>query len=108
MTGLYPLSRMQQFDSNGRRAAVPVRRRHLKLCIGYRDTSLTAPHPNPIVADSAGRLPLIYLDDGFRRHRLTRSHQPSGDAADPAIDRIYHLLTLCFALWPTREIVVIG
>jgi hypothetical protein len=25
------------------------------------------------LSDSAGRLPLIYLDDGFHRHRLTRS-----------------------------------
>jgi hypothetical protein len=75
MAGLYPLSRMQQFDGNGRLLSGA----RLFLFdggtstprIGYRDSSLTSPHPNPIVADSAGRLPLIYLDDGFYRHRLT-------------------------------------
>ena len=75
MAGLYPLSRMQQFDSNGR----PLSGARLFLFdggtstprVGYRDSSLSSPHPNPIVADSAGRLPLIYLDDGFYRHRLT-------------------------------------
>jgi hypothetical protein len=75
MAGLYPLSRMQQFDSNGR----PLSGARLFLFdggtstprIGYRDSSLSSPHPNPILADSAGRLPLIYLDDGFYRHRLT-------------------------------------
>jgi hypothetical protein len=75
MAGLYPLSRMQQFDGNGR----PLSGARLFLFdggtstprIGYRDSSLTSPHPNPILADSAGRLPLIYLNDGFYRHRLT-------------------------------------
>ena len=75
MAGLYPLSRMQQFDSNGE-LLVGAR---LFLFdggtttprIGYRDSSLTTQHPNPIVADNAGRLPLIYLADGFYRQRLT-------------------------------------
>jgi hypothetical protein len=75
MAGLYPLSRMQQFDTNGRLLSGA----RLFLFdggtstprIGYRDSSLTSAHPNPILADSAGRLPLIYLDDGFYRHRLT-------------------------------------
>lgn len=75
MAGLYPLSRMQQLDGNGR----PLSGARLFLFdggtstprIGYRDSSLTSAHPNPILADSAGRLPLIYLDDGFYRHRLT-------------------------------------
>lgn len=66
---------MQQFDGNGR----PLSGARLFLFdggtstprIGFRDSSLTSPHPNPILADSAGRLPLIYLDDGFYRHRLT-------------------------------------
>ncbi|MDQ8730499.1 hypothetical protein [Bradyrhizobium sp. LHD-71] len=77
MAGLYPLSRMQQFDSNGR----PLSGARLFLFdggtstprIGYRDSSLASAHPNPIRADSTGRLPLIYLDDGFYRHRLTTS-----------------------------------
>lgn len=75
MAGLYPLSRMQQFDSNGR----PLSGARLFLFdggtstprIGYRNSSLTSAHPNPILADNAGRLPLIYLDAGFFRHRLT-------------------------------------
>lgn len=73
--GLYPLSRYQQFDANGKLMV------GAKLYlfnggtstprIGYKDSSLTAPHPSPIVADAAGRLPLIYLADGFYRQRLT-------------------------------------
>lgn len=75
MGGIYPLSRMQQFDGNGR--LLSGARLYLfdggtsTPRIGYRDSSLTSPHPNPIVADTAGRIPLIYLDDGFYRHRLT-------------------------------------
>jgi hypothetical protein len=75
--GLYPLSRYQQFDANGKLMV------GAKLYLfnggtstprtGYKDSSLTAPHPNPIVADAAGRLPLIYLADGFYRQRLTTS-----------------------------------
>ena len=75
MAGLFPLSRMQQFDDNGE-LLIGAR---LFLFdggtttprVGYRDSSLTSPHPNPIVADAAGRLPLIYIDDGFYRQRLT-------------------------------------
>jgi len=75
MAGLYPLSRYQQFDENGQ-LLVGAR---LFLFdggtttprVGYRDSSLTTEHPNPIVADAAGRLPLIYLEDGFYRQRLT-------------------------------------
>ena len=75
MAGLYPLSRYQQFDENGE-LLVGAR---LFLFdggtttprVGYRDSSLTTEHPNPIVADAAGRIPLIYLEDGFYRQRLT-------------------------------------
>jgi hypothetical protein len=75
MAGLYPLSRYQQFDENGE-LLVGAR---LFLFdggtttprVGYRDSSLTTQHPNPIVADAAGRIPLIYLADGFYRQRLT-------------------------------------
>lgn len=73
--GLYPLSNYQQFDSNGKLLS------GAKLYlfdggtttprIGYKDSSLTSPHPNPIVADASGRLPLVYLADGFYRQRLT-------------------------------------
>jgi len=75
MSGLFPLSRMQQFDENGE-LLIGAR---LFLFdggtttprVGYRDSSLSTEHPNPIVADSAGRLPLIYLEEGFYRQRLT-------------------------------------
>ena len=75
MAGLYPLSRMQQLDANGQ-LLVGAR---LFLFdggtttprVGYRDSSLTSPHPNPIIADARGALPLIYIDDGFYRQRLT-------------------------------------
>lgn len=77
MAGLFPLSRMQQLDANGELLAGA----RLFLFdggtstprIGYKDSSLTSPHTNPIIADSAGRLPLIYLEDGFYRQRLTTS-----------------------------------
>jgi hypothetical protein len=75
MAGLYPLSRYQQFDEN---AQLLVGARLFLFDggtttprVGYRDSSLTTQHPNPIVADAAGRLPLIYLADGFYRQRLT-------------------------------------
>ena len=75
MPGLFPLSRYQQFDENGQ-LLVGAR---LFLFdggtttprVGYRDSSLTSAHPNPIVADASARLPLIYLADGFYRQRLT-------------------------------------
>lgn len=73
--GLFPLSRQQQFDTNNKALS------GAKLYLfdggtstprtGYKDLALTSPHPNPIVADSAGRFPLIYLDDGYYRQRLT-------------------------------------
>jgi len=75
MSGLYPLSRMQQFDEN---SELLVGARLFLFDggtttprVGYRDSSLTSAHPNPIVADAAGRLPLIYLESGFYRQRLT-------------------------------------
>jgi hypothetical protein len=75
MAGMYPLSRHQQFSENGE-LLVGAR---LFLFdggtttprVGYRDSSLTTAHPNPIVADAAGRLPLVFLQDGFYRQRLT-------------------------------------
>lgn len=75
--GLYPLSRQQQTDANGK----PLSGARLFVYDGgtgtprttYKDLALTSAHPNPIVADSQGRLPLIYLADGFYRQRLTTS-----------------------------------
>jgi hypothetical protein len=75
--GLYPLSRQVQFDLNGN----PAPGARLSLYdggtstprIGYRDLALSSTHPNPILADDSGRLPLIYLDSGYYRQRLTTS-----------------------------------
>lgn len=66
---------MQQLDSRGK----PLSGARLFIFdggtttprIGYKDSSLVSAHPNPILADASGRLPLIYLEDGFYRHRLT-------------------------------------
>lgn len=74
-SGVYPLSQMQQFDANGRVMAGA----RLFLFdggtttprIGYKDSALTAPHPNPIIAGSDGRIPLVFLADGIYRQRLT-------------------------------------
>jgi hypothetical protein len=74
-SGVYPLSQVQQFDANGK----PLAGARLYLFnggsttprTGYKDSALTSPHPNPIVTDSAGRIPLVFLDDGIYRQRLT-------------------------------------
>jgi len=77
MAGLYPLSNIQQMDANGRLLS------GAKLYLfeggtstpisGYTDLGLSSSHPNPIEADSSGRLPVIFLDDGFYRQRMTDS-----------------------------------
>jgi len=37
----------------------------------FQDTSLTIVHPNPIVLDASGRVPMFYVADGFIKIRLT-------------------------------------
>lgn len=37
----------------------------------FQDTGLTIPHPNPIVFDASGRVPMFYAADGFIKIRLT-------------------------------------
>lgn len=39
----------------------------------YQDSALTLPWPNPIILDSAGRIPQFYLADGSIKIRLTDS-----------------------------------
>src|SRR5690242_639511 len=39
----------------------------------YQDSALTLPWPNPIILDSAGRVPQFYLADGSIKIRLTDS-----------------------------------
>lgn len=75
MPGLYPLSRQIQLDANGE--LMPGARLFLfqggttTPISGFKDIGLSSPHPNPILADATGRLPQIFLDDGFYRQRLT-------------------------------------
>ncbi len=77
MAGLFPLSRQIQFDASGNVA--PGARLNLydggtsTPRVGYRDLALTSEHPAVILADAGGRLPLIYLADGYYRQRLTTS-----------------------------------
>lgn len=38
--------------------------------LGYRDSGLALPHPNPIILGADGRIPQLYFDDGSVRARL--------------------------------------
>lgn len=75
MAGSISLSLSQQFDSTG----APLNGGLLYFYAAgtttpqsaYQDTSLTIPWPNPIVLDSAGRVPPFYLADGQIKIRLT-------------------------------------
>lgn len=68
MAGSISLSLSQQFDSTGE----PLNGGTLQFYAAgtttpqsaYQDSSLTLPWPNPIVLDSAGRVPPFYLADG--------------------------------------------
>lgn len=68
MAGSISLSLSQQFDSTG----TPLNGGSLYFYAAgtttpqsaYQDTALTIPWPNPIVLDSAGRIPPFYLADG--------------------------------------------
>lgn len=77
MAGSISLSLSQQFDSTG----APLNGGLLYFYAAgtttpqsaYQDTSLTIPWSNPIVLDSAGRVPPFYLADGQIKIRLTDS-----------------------------------
>jgi microcystin-dependent protein len=68
MAGSISLSLSQQFDSTG----APLNGGLLYFYAAgtttpqsaYQDYSLTIPYPNPMVLDSAGRIPAFYLADG--------------------------------------------
>lgn len=68
MAGSISLSLSQQFDSTG----APLNGGSLQFYAAgtttpqsaYQDSSLTLPWPNPIILDSAGRVPPFYLADG--------------------------------------------
>jgi hypothetical protein len=86
MAGSISLSLSQQFDSTG----APLNGGLLHLFAAgttspqsaYQDSSLTIPWPNPIVLDSAGRVPPFYLADGQIKIRLTNAAGVTQVAAD--------------------------
>lgn len=77
MAGSISLSLSQQFDSLGK----PLNGGQLYFYAAgtttpqsaYQDSSLTILWPNPIILDSAGRVPPFYLADGQIKIRLTNS-----------------------------------
>ena len=48
----------------------------------FQDIGLTIVHPNPIVLDACGRVPMFYLADGFIKIRLTDKNGVTIIAAD--------------------------
>jgi len=86
MSGSISLSLSQQFDTTGR----PLNGGQLFFYqagttspqSAYQDVSLTIPWPNPIVLDSAGRIPPFYLADGQIKIRLTDAAGVTQVAAD--------------------------
>jgi microcystin-dependent protein len=86
MAGSISLSLSQQFDSTG----APLNGGFLYFYqagtttpqSAYQDSSLTIPWPNPIVLDSAGRIPAFYLADGQIKIKLTDSAGVSQVQAD--------------------------
>ena len=78
MAGTISLSMSQQFDEFGK----PLSGGLLYFIEAgttstpqnaYQDSALTIAHPNPIILDSAGRVPQFYLADGSIKIRLTDS-----------------------------------
>jgi len=86
MAGSISLSLSQQFDELGE----PLNGGLLYFFAAgtttpqsaYQDTALTLPWPNPIVLDSAGRIPPFYLADGQIKIRLANSAGVTQVAAD--------------------------
>lgn len=78
MAGSISLSLSQQFDALGK----PLSDGRLYFYQAgtvatpqnaFQDSDLTIPYPNPIILDSAGRVPQFYLADGQIKIRLTNS-----------------------------------
>ena len=70
----------------------------------YSDAALTTPHQHPVVADSAGVLPPIYLDPSLQ-YKLTLN--TSADVliytVDPANDQVLSASTIGAFLYPTTD-----
>jgi hypothetical protein len=86
MSGTINLAFTQQFDMDG----VPLSGGLLYFFTAgtttpqsaFQDTGLTIAHPNPIVLDASGRVPMFYLADGFIKIRLTDDSGVTVIAAD--------------------------
>lgn len=68
----------------------------------YQDSARTTPHANPVVADSAGVLPVIYFDPS-RNYKLTLKTASDVDlyTADPVNDVILSQTVIGGYLYPT-------
>lgn len=91
--GTIPWSLSQQFDALGKPLA------GCKLYIyaagtttpqsAYQDTALTNTWPNPLICDSAGRLPQFFLADGLVKIRITdKNGVPQAYAGQGQIDNV--------------------
>jgi microcystin-dependent protein len=86
MAGTINLAFTQQFDMDG----VPLSGGLLYFFSAgtttpqsaFQDIGLTIAHPNPIVLDASGRVPMFYLADGFIKMRLTDKNGVTIIAAD--------------------------
>jgi hypothetical protein len=86
MSGTINLAFTQQFDLDG----VPLGGGLLSFFVAgtttpqsaFQDVGLTIVHPNPIVLDASGRVPMFYLADGFIKIRLTDKNAVVVIAAD--------------------------
>ena len=76
MSGTISFSLSQQFDTQGRPLSGGLFYTFVAGTTStpqsaYQDGALTLPYPNPIVLDSAGRIPQFFLADGLIKIRLT-------------------------------------
>jgi hypothetical protein len=86
MAGTINLALTQQFDQSGR---VLSGGKLNFFAAGtstpqsaFIDSALTLPHPNPIILDSGGRVPMFYLADGTIKIRLSDKNGVTITAAD--------------------------
>lgn len=111
MAGSISLSLSQQFDSLGNPLAGGKLYTYAASSTtpqsAYQDTALTLPYPNPLILDSAGRVPAFYLADGNIKIRLTDANgvvqvtadnllvigPSSGSGSTPSVDATTVLAT---------------
>ena len=86
MAGTINLAMTQQFDMDGN----PLSGGKLYFFAAgtttpqnaFQDVLLTIPHPNPIILDASGRVPMFYLADGNIKIRLADENDVTMIAAD--------------------------